>query len=44
MSDYAAKGFWLASQPYQENPPLVGSISADVAIAGGGFTGMSTAY
>jgi glycine/D-amino acid oxidase-like deaminating enzyme len=44
MSDYAAKGFWLASQPYQENPPLVGSISADVAIVGGGFTGMSTAY
>ena len=44
MSDYATKSFWLASQPYQENPPLVGSISADVAVVGGGFTGMSTAY
>jgi len=44
MSDYATKSFWLASQPYQENPPLAGSINADVAIVGGGFTGMSTAY
>lgn len=44
MSDYATKSYWLASQPYQENPPLVGSINADVAIVGGGFTGMSTAY
>lgn len=36
---------WLADQaPYQPSPALVGTISADVAVVGGGFTGMSTAW
>lgn len=36
---------WAAlSAPYAPRPPLEGSISADVAIIGGGFTGTSAAY
>jgi len=37
--------FWLATYgPYAPNPPLEGEETADVAIIGGGFTGLSTAY
>ena len=44
-SDYGDKSFWLATYgPYQPNPPLSGDLQADVAIVGGGFTGMATAY
>jgi len=43
--DYAEKGLWHATYgPYEPSPPLTGSVSADVAIVGGGFTGMATAY
>jgi glycine/D-amino acid oxidase-like deaminating enzyme len=35
--------FWARSQPPQ-NPPLREDISVDVAIIGGGFTGLSAAY
>ncbi|MCS7289907.1 MAG: FAD-binding oxidoreductase [Roseiflexus sp.] len=36
---------WHAGTPdYQPRPPLRGVISADLAIIGGGFTGVSTAY
>jgi glycine/D-amino acid oxidase-like deaminating enzyme len=43
--DYEEKGFWLETAgPYTESPPLDGSIQADVAIVGGGYTGVSTAY
>lgn len=36
---------WHAGTPdYQPRPPLRGAISADLAIIGGGFTGVSTAY
>ena len=35
---------WLAEYgPYEPNPPLKGDIAVDVAIIGGGFTGMATA-
>lgn len=35
---------WLAEYgPYQPNPPLRGDLVVDVAIIGGGFTGMATA-
>jgi glycine/D-amino acid oxidase-like deaminating enzyme len=44
MTDYATKSFWLGATPYEPNPPLGEDIRADVAIVGGGFTGMSTAY
>ena len=44
MEDYTKKSFWLASSPYTENPPLEGEIKVDVAIIGGGFTGIASSY
>ena len=36
---------WLAEYgPYEPNPPLSTDINADVAIVGGGFTGLATAH
>src|SRR3989304_4542823 len=36
---------WLAEYgPYTHNPPLKGDVTVDVAIIGGGFPGLSTAY
>ena len=36
---------WLAEYgPYKPSPPLAGDLTADVAIIGGGFTGMATAH
>jgi len=35
--------FWLA-EDYTPNPPLTGQVQADVAIIGGGITGLSSAY
>ncbi len=44
-TDYSNVSFWLATcPPYQPNAPLQGDARADVAIIGGGFTGISTAY
>ncbi len=44
-TDYSDKSFWLATYgPYTANAPLQGDLQADVAIVGGGFTGMATAY
>jgi glycine/D-amino acid oxidase-like deaminating enzyme len=38
------KSFWLGTaDPYTPNPPLTGEVRADVAIIGGGFTGLSAA-
>ncbi len=37
------RSFWARSQPPQ-NPPLTEDISVDVAILGGGFTGLSAAF
>lgn len=45
MKDYSDKSFWLATYgPYEANPPVQGDLKVDVAIIGGGFTGLSTAY
>ena len=44
MPDYEEKSYWLGSSPYEESPPLDGSTRVDVAIVGGGFCGLSTAY
>ena len=43
--DYAEKSFWLGySGPYTESPPLEGDLKCDVAVVGGGFAGIATAY
>ena len=44
MKDYREKSYWLASSAYEENPPLDGSARVDVAVVGGGFCGLSTAF
>ena len=45
MKDYSDKSFWLATYgEYTPNPPVKGDLSVDVAIIGGGYTGLSTAY
>ena len=38
------KSFWLSSRPYSPGPALDGDLDVDVAIIGGGFTGLSTAW
>jgi glycine/D-amino acid oxidase-like deaminating enzyme len=43
--DYTQKSYWLNTYgSYTPNPALQGDIAVDVAIIGGGFTGLSTAY
>jgi glycine/D-amino acid oxidase-like deaminating enzyme len=43
--EHSDKSFWLATYgPYTPNPPVQGDVKVDVAIVGGGFTGLSTAY
>jgi len=44
MENYREKSFWLASSDYTENESLKEHIKTDVAIIGGGFTGLTTAY
>lgn len=44
MEDFREKSFWLESGDYAVNPPLEGDLKVDVAVLGGGFTGLSTAY
>jgi glycine/D-amino acid oxidase-like deaminating enzyme len=45
VPDHRDKSFWLDTYgPYTPNPPVQGDLSVDVAIVGGGFTGLSTAY
>lgn len=42
---YEDSSFWLKTYgPYEPAPPLRGSLEADVAVIGAGFTGLSTAY
>jgi len=45
MKDHRDKSFWLETYgDYSPNPALQGDVKADIAIIGGGFTGLSTAY
>lgn len=44
-SHYRTRSFWHeVAPPYEPMPPLEGERRADVAIIGGGFTGLWTAY
>ncbi|MDI6798050.1 MAG: FAD-binding oxidoreductase [Desulfatibacillaceae bacterium] len=42
--NYREKSYWLTTRDYQEDAPLEGDIRVDVAIVGGGFTGLTTAH
>jgi len=42
--DHRQKSFWMATTAHHENPPLEGTVKVDVAILGGGFSGLSSAY
>lgn len=42
--NFRDKSFWLASREYTPGPGLKDVIDVDVAIVGGGYTGLSTAY
>ena len=45
MNDHRDKSFWLATYgEYFPNPSLIGNLKVDIAIVGGGFTGLSAAY
>ncbi len=44
MADFASRSFWLEADPYTAGPPLAGDVSVDVAVIGGGFTGLWTAH
>ncbi len=41
---FRKKSFWLTTRNYSPGNPLSGDMAVDVAIVGGGFTGLSTAY
>lgn len=41
---FREKSYWLSTRDYGPSRPLSGDVEVDVAIVGGGFTGLSTAY
>jgi hypothetical protein len=42
---YTQKSYWLNTYgPYTPNDPLQGDLTVDVAIIGGGYTGLATAH
>lgn len=43
-TDFRENSFWMTTRDYYPNPPLEGRKKVDVAIVGGGFTGLSTAH
>ena len=42
--NYREKSYWLTTREYKPGESLRGEIEVDVAIIGGGFTGLSSAY
>ncbi len=44
QQDYRDKSYWLAAADYSERPPLMDVVDCDVAIIGGGLTGLASAY
>ncbi len=44
MKTFEEKSFWMTTRDYTPGPKLEKELEVDVAIVGGGFTGLSTAY
>jgi len=44
QADLSDLSYWMTTRPYAPGDPLRGDLEVDVAIVGGGFTGLSTAY
>jgi hypothetical protein len=44
VSDFKDKSYWMTTRDYSPGEPLRKDIEVDVAIVGGGFTGLSSAY
>ena len=42
--DIKQKSYWMTTRDYTPNDSLQANIEVDVAIVGGGFTGLSAAY
>jgi len=42
--NFKEKSYWMTTRNYTPGAPLQGDIDVDVAIVGGGFTGLSSAY
>jgi glycine/D-amino acid oxidase-like deaminating enzyme len=42
--DFTEHSYWLTTRPYAPSPAVSSDQTADVAIVGGGYTGLSTAY
>ena len=42
--NFKEKSYWMTTREYAPGKPLQGDIDVDVAIVGGGFTGLSSAY
>jgi glycine/D-amino acid oxidase-like deaminating enzyme len=42
--DFRSKSYWMTTRDYTPGPGLAGDCKVDVAIVGGGFTGLSCAY
>lgn len=43
MSHWRTRSYWMSRKPYMPDPPLRENVSCDVAIIGGGYTGLWTA-
>jgi glycine/D-amino acid oxidase-like deaminating enzyme len=43
-ASFTEKSYWLTTRPYEPGPALEGDIEVDVAIIGGGYTGLTSAY
>jgi len=44
MKTFEEKSYWMTTRDYAPGPKLERDMEVDVAIVGGGFTGLSTAY
>ena len=42
--DFKVKSYWMTTREYTPSESLEGDIDVDVAVVGGGFTGLSSAY